>query len=185
MPRVVCLLACVLAFDAVRSEAAVRTVCASGCQYSNLQTAIDQAVPGDDIVLRAGQTYVGNFILRAKSASSTAFITIRSDAAASSLPAAGVRLVPEGKPGANTARSSLARLLGQGGTYRPVAVVRTERGAHHYRLQFLDIDGTGSVGYETVVSLGFNNSTQTTLGAAPWSIVLDRVWVHGHRTKGS
>ena len=53
------------------------------------------------LLLRAGETFVGNFILRAKSTSSTAFITIRSDAPDSRLPGDGVRLIPEGKPGAN------------------------------------------------------------------------------------
>ena len=88
MRHVVCLFVCLFACAAV-SEAATRTVCASGCQYANLQTAINEAVPGDTILLRAGQTYVGNYTLKRKSGSSTAFITIKSDAPASSLPGRG------------------------------------------------------------------------------------------------
>src|SRR4051794_26298910 len=133
----VCLLVCVGALSGA-AEAATRTVCASGCDYSNLQTAINDAVGGDVVLLRAGETFVGNFILRSKSSSSTSFITIRSDAPDSSLPADGVRLIPEGKPGANVTSSALPRLLGQGGAYKSTAVIRTEPGAHHYRLQFLD-----------------------------------------------
>src|SRR6185369_12616435 len=71
------------------ASAATLHVCASGCQFTNLQPAIDAAAPGDTILLRAGETFVGPFILRAK-ASSTSWITIRSDAADSQLPAAGV-----------------------------------------------------------------------------------------------
>jgi hypothetical protein len=114
--RVVCLVACVFALLG-RAEAANRTVCASGCQYTNLQPALDAAVAGDTILLRAGETFVGNYVLRAKPASA-AFITIRSDAPDSGLPADGVRLVPAGKPGANVAPSALPRLLGQGGGWK-------------------------------------------------------------------
>src|SRR4051812_28813759 len=73
------------------ASAATLRVCASGCTYTNLQAAIDAAAPGDTILLRAGETFVGPFILKAKAAS-TAWITIRSDADDSQLPAAGVRL---------------------------------------------------------------------------------------------
>src|SRR5689334_3013032 len=58
--------------------AATTTVCASGCMYSDLQAAINAAVAGDTLLLRAGETFHGNFILPAKSG--TAWITIRSDA---------------------------------------------------------------------------------------------------------
>ena len=54
--------------------------------------------------------------------------------------------MPFGRPGANVARGKLARLLGQGGNWKSMQVVRTEPGAHHYRLQFLEIDGTANVG---------------------------------------
>jgi regulation of enolase protein 1 (concanavalin A-like superfamily) len=179
----VCLLVCLGAVSGA-AEAANRTVCASGCDYSSLQTAINDAVGGDVILLRAGETFVGNFILRAKSSSSSAFITIRSDAPDSSLPPEGVRLIPHGKPGANVAASALPRLLGQGGPYKSTAVIRTEPGAHHYRLQFLDIDGTANLGYETLIQLGENSSKQTTAASAPYAFVLDRLYIHGHALKG-
>ena len=183
MRHVVCLFVCLFSCTAL-SEAATRTVCSSGCQYTTLQTAINEAVPGDTILLRAGETYVGNFTLRAKAASSTAFITIKSDAPVTSLPPDGVRLVPEGKPGANTPRAALARLVGQGGSYRSTPIVRTEVGAHHYRLQFLEFDGVANAGYETLITIGSNTSTQTTTAAAPYEIVLDRLWLHGDARKG-
>src|SRR5262245_51849747 len=44
----------------------------------DLQAALDQARPGDVIVLEAGATYTGNFVLPAKDGSSTQPITIRS-----------------------------------------------------------------------------------------------------------
>jgi hypothetical protein len=164
------------------AEAANRTVCSSGCQYTDLQAAIDAAAPGDTILLRAGQTFTGNIILRNKNTTSTQFITIRSDAPDADLPRAGVRLIPEGRPGANTPRSRLARLVGKGGTLRSTPVVRTETGAHHYKLMFLEIDGKANVGYETLVQFG--SAAATTVSALPHSIVVDRVWLHGDPVLG-
>jgi hypothetical protein len=176
------LFVCVCVVGGGSAAAATRTVCASGCQYKELQPAIDAAVPGDTILLRAGETFVGNYILRAKSATSTAFITIKSDAPASSLPAAGVRLIPQGQPGANTGRSALARLVGRGGAYKSVPVIVTAAGAHHYRLQFLEVDGLNNVGYESLISLAA--PSQTSLSVMPYQFVIDRVWLHGHPVKG-
>ncbi len=172
-------LLCVLSIGvAVRASAATLRVCASGCAYSSLQNAIDAAVAGDTILLRAGETFVGPFILRAKPASSQ-WITIRSDAADSELPAAGVRLVPSGKSGANTSRALLPRLVGQGGALKTTPVVRTASGAHHYILKFLEIDGAANLGFETLISLG-TDTTSTTAS----DIVIDRVYAHGHTYKG-
>jgi hypothetical protein len=168
---------CVLSLPAIATAASIR-VCSSGCDFTDLQSAIDAASPGDTILLRAGETFAGNVVLRAK-ASAGQWITIRSDASDASLPAAGVRLVPEGKPGANTSRSLLPRLVGLGGTLKTTPVVRTAPGASHYRLQFLEIDGTANVGYETLVAIG-----EHTTAATATDIVLDRVYLHGHPHKG-
>jgi hypothetical protein len=162
----------------VPAWSATLRVCASGCEFSDLQAAIDAAVPGDSIRLRAGETFVGPFLLRRKAAS-TGWIEIRSDAADSALPAAGVRLVPSGKPGANTDRSLLARLIGRGSNYRTTPVVRTEPGAHHYILKFLEIDGSESLGWETLIAFG-----DDTTAATATDIVMDRVYAHGHFQKG-
>jgi hypothetical protein len=159
--------------------AATLRVCASGCSYTNLQPAIDAARPGDTILLRAGQTFVGNFVLRAKDASSTAFITIRSDAADASLPAAGTRLVPQGRAGANTTPAVLARLVGAS-TAKTTPVLRTFPGAHHYRLQFIDFDGAAQLGYETLIAIGSDQADAN----PPHHIVFDRVYIHGHARKG-
>jgi regulation of enolase protein 1 (concanavalin A-like superfamily)/pectate lyase len=183
MNRIAWLFVCAVAF-ATQVEGANRTVCRSGCQYTNLQTAINEATPGDVILLRAGETFTGNFVLKAKDAAATQYITIRSDAPDSSFPAAGTRLIPEGEFAANVARATLPKLLGQGGGYKSTPVIRTAPGAHHYRLMFLEIDGTANLGYETLVQLGENTSNQTTITSAPHHFVLDRVYLHGHATKG-
>ena len=159
------------------SYAATRTVCKTGCQYSDLQLAINDAAPGDTILLRAGETFTGNVKLPAKSG--TAWITIRSDASDSQLPADGVRLVPSGKPDANTSLTLLPRLVGLGGALKTTPVLRTAAGAHNYRLQFLEIDGSANLGFETLVQIG-----DDTTAAPPSDIVIDRVYIHGHPAKG-
>lgn len=173
---VLCSVAC-LGLAASASAATLR-VCASGCEYTALQPAIDAASQGDTILLRAGETFVGPFILRVKP-DSNAWITIRSDASDSLLPGEGVRLVPSGKPDANTSRSLLPRLLGQGGTLKSTPVVRTAAGAHHYILKFLEIDGSANLGFETLIALG-----DDTAGSPAHDLVVDRVYAHGHPYKG-
>ena len=168
-------LACV--WSSAAAEGATLRVCASGCAYANLQAAIDAAAGGDTITLAAGQTFVGNFVLRAKPGSG--WITIRSDAADSLLPADGVRLVPSDRPGGNTPRHLLPRLLGQGGAYLTTPVLSTDPGAHHYILKFLEIDGSANLGFETLVALG-----QHTAATPAYDIVVDRVYMHGHVWKG-
>ena len=165
-------------------SAATLTVCASGCAYSDFQLALNDSQPGDTILLRAGETFVGNFWLRAKSGSNTTPILIRSDAPDSALPAAGVRLVPPGYPGSNVSLARLARLRGVGGGYRTTPVLQAEAYAHNYRLQFLDIDGVAQEGWGTLVEWGNNSDAQTSIEVIPYGIVLDRVYVHGHPAKG-
>ena len=98
-------------------------MCANGCAYQDLQSALNAAQPGDVILLRAGETFVGNFSLPAKNSGSSAYITIRSDAADASLPPAGTRLVPDNQPGGNTSRGVLARLVGRGGGWKTTPVI--------------------------------------------------------------
>jgi hypothetical protein len=167
-----------------QAAAATLTVCANGCGYSDFQQALNDSQPGDTILLRAGETFIGNFVLPAKSGSNTSPILIRSDAADSELPAAGIRLVPPGYAGANVALNRLPRLKGRGGAYRTTPVLKTAPAAHNYRLQFLDIDGVAQEGWGTLVEWGNNSDAQTTLDVIPYGIVLDRVYAHGHATKG-
>jgi hypothetical protein len=163
--------------DVSLASAATLRVCASGCAYTNLQPALAAAQPGDTILLRAGETFAGNFTLPVKSG--TAFITIRSDAPDSSLPAAGVRLIPQGRPGANTSLSALARIVGLGGSLKTTPVLHAAPGAHNYRLQFINFDGAAQLGYETLLSIGTDKYENQ-----PHDIIFDRVYIHGHPTKG-
>jgi hypothetical protein len=162
---------------APKGEAANRTVCASGCMYTDLQLAIDAAAYGDVILLRAGETHIGHVRLRAKPG--TGIIQIRSDAADASLPAAGMRLVPSDRPGGTTPRALLPRIIGRGGNYKTTPLLRTEPGAHGYVIKFIEFDGIAHLGYETLIQIG-----EDTTVAPPYDITLDRVYIHGDQYRG-
>src|SRR4029079_19568557 len=66
-------------------SASTLSVCANGCAYSDFQLALYDAQAGDTITLRDVETFVGNFVLPAKSGSNTPPILIRSDAPDSAL----------------------------------------------------------------------------------------------------
>jgi hypothetical protein len=136
----------------------------------DLQAAIDAAQPGTTILLAAGTTYSGSFVLRAKSGSS--FITIRSSAPDSSLPGAGVRVSPQNA-------GALARVKGG---VAGMPAFTTEAGTHHYRLQFLEI--VSSYADNHIVELGNGSSLQSTPGSVPHDLVVDRCYIHGDPANG-
>ena len=144
----------------------VRHVPAGG----NLQTVINAAQPGDTITLQPGATYVGNFVLPAKSG--TQFITIRSAAADANLPAAGTRITP-------AASAWLPKLRSPNNE----PVLRTAAGAHHYRLLFLEFLAN-ALGASTVVALGDGSTAQNTLAKVPYALEVDRVYIHGDPVLG-
>src|SRR5262249_54809697 len=84
------------------------------------QAAIDQAQPGDVIMLQAGATFTGNFRLPNKSGSD--WIIIRSSAADADLPPPGTRVTP-----ANS--GIMPKLISPDSG----PVVYTDKGAHHFR----------------------------------------------------
>src|SRR5437879_4777730 len=96
-------------------HAATLTVPSGG----DLQAALDNAQPGDTILLQAGATFVGNFILPVKSGNGV--ITIRSSAADAVLPAAGARITP-------ASSALLPKLVSP----NSVSALVTAAGAHHY-----------------------------------------------------
>lgn len=135
----------------------------------NLQQALNQAQPGDTILLAAGATYTGNFVLPAKNGG--AYITIRSDAPDSSLPGPGQRMSP-------AYASSLAKLqapAGAGGA----APLSTAPGASYYIIELLEFlpnpSGTGSL-----IALGTADASQNNMSVVPHDLVVDRCYLHSY-----
>jgi hypothetical protein len=135
----------------------------------NLQEAINTAAPGDTIQLQPGGKYVGNFVLPNKTG--TLFVTIRT-APDSRQPGDGVRINPSHSP-------ALARLISPNSD----PAIRTATGAHHYRIMLLEI-GPNDQGFGEIVRLGEADSQQTSLSQVPYSLVLDRLYIHGDRVIG-
>ena len=107
----------------------------------NLQAALNAAQPGDVITLQPGATYIGNFVLPNKGALS-AFITIRSAAADSALPAAGVRITP-----------AYAAMLPKIRSGNSAAAISTAAATNHWKLMFLEFQANQN-GYGDIIDLG-------------------------------
>jgi hypothetical protein len=135
----------------------------------DLQGAIDNARPGDTILLQPGATYVGNFVLPNKGGS-TAFITIRSAAPDTALPGAGERVTPGYEFHLPKIRSGNVS-----------SALRTAPGANHWRLLFLEFLANDR-GYNEIISIGDGN--QSSVSAIPHNIVIDRVLIRGDRLQG-
>ena len=136
----------------------------------NLQAALDAAAPGDVVLLEAGATFRGNFVLGAKSG--IGYITVRSSTADHLLPSAGTRITPQ-----------FAHLLAKIESPNSAAVLRTAAGAHHWRLLFLEL-GPTMLGYYDILQIGDGSSAQSLLSQVPYEIDIDRVYIHGHRLYG-
>ena len=141
------------------------TVGASGCDYTNLQTAINAASPGDIISVTAGETFTGNFTLPEKSNPNNKWIYIQSSAY-SSLPAPSTRV-------ALSDASNMARIKTT--TYNGTAISADNK-ANYYRLVGLELYATTNhCNYLTL----FGDRTLTDENDQPHHIIIDRCYLHG------
>jgi len=142
------------------------TVAAGG----DLQAALNAANPGDTILLQAGATFVGNFVLPAKSGN--AVITIRSSAADSALPPPGARITP-----------AYAAALPKLKSANSMPALSTAAAAHHYRLQCLEFLANAQ-GFGDILTLGDGSAAQNSLALVPHDLIVDRVYIHGDPVYG-
>jgi hypothetical protein len=131
----------------------------------DLQAAINSALPGDTIVLAAGATFAGTYLLPKKSGSG--WVIIRG----ANPPAEGTRV----KPALHA--SAMPKIMSP--TTSPA--IRTAPGASFYRLIGLEIGVTSapSLNYE-VLRLG--DATDPIAANTPSDIVIDRCYIHGRPT---
>ena len=163
--RCVCAVA-VLFFSARTVHAATIFVASGG----DLQDALDSAQPGDTIVLAEDAEFVGNFVLPVKTGDQ--WITLRSAAPDTVLPADGVRIQPSHAP-------LLARLRSPNWQ----AALRTAPGAHHWSIRYIEFPANQD-GYGDIIQIGDGSSAQNTLASVPHHIVLNHVYIHGHPVFG-
>lgn len=142
----------------------------------NLQSVLNQAQRGDEIVIQAGATFTGNFTLPAKSGTAAdGWILVRSDRQGA-LPPFGTRVGPAHAP-------LMARLV----TPNAGAALQTASAASGWWITGLELTmdpAFSSVNYGLVL-LGDGSGKQNTLAAVPSDLVLDRVYVHAHATVGT
>ena len=132
----------------------------------DLQAALDSAIAGDVIKLEAGATFSGNFSLPKKQGSD--WITIRSSADDAELPSPDTRITP-----------SYANLLPRIISPNSAPALRTEAGAHNYRLLGLELTIAPDVMLNYgVVRLGEGDEKDAAL--LPHDLVIDRCYIHGH-----
>jgi Bacterial Ig-like domain (group 2) len=134
----------------------------------NLQTALNSAKRGDEIVLDAGARFVGNFTLPVKTGTpADGWVIIRSDKL-TQLPAQGTRVTPTHAPlmaviETPNSNPAIATAAGTSGWWiAGVEIVATETSATNYG----------------IVTFG-QGSGQNTLSQVPSDLVLDRTYVHG------
>jgi len=131
-----------------------------------LQTALNAAQSGDEIVLPDGSVYEGNFTLPARSAG-TGRVIVRS----ATIPADSSRRVTP----ASAAR--FAKILTPNG----IAAIRTETRAGGWHFVGLEI-GMGSTSMETFGVVLIGHTLERSVEDLPDDVVFDRVYVHGTAT---
>ncbi|MCC6462065.1 MAG: hypothetical protein IT260_16440 [Saprospiraceae bacterium] len=157
----------------------VRTVGPSGRDYSDLQTAINQAQPGSILLLDAGVRFSGSFTLPNKTGAG--WIILASSQWAL-LPAPGIRidpLAPTGNSQYPTQAAAMPKIV----TTNPAGLpcFRTHAAAHQYRLVGLEITADTTVlNSYGLVFFGDASAAQNTVAKVPHDLILDRCYVHGH-----
>ncbi|HEX8338179.1 MAG TPA: hypothetical protein VF621_15790, partial [Pyrinomonadaceae bacterium] len=131
----------------------------------DLQRALDTARPGDEVVLEAGASFVGNFVLPVKAGAS--FVTVRSSRAGEL--AEGRRVAPADAP-------RMARVATPNSEPALLAPVNS----HHWRLVGLEVTQSVRIDTYELVRLGDGNSSgpQDTAAEAPRDIIIDRCYLH-------
>ena len=130
----------------------------------DLQMALVNARPGDVVELEAEAIFTGNYTLPRKEDSPNV-IVLKSAAAGG---VALGRITP-----ANAA--AWAKLVSPNN----LPALQTAPGAHHWRIELLEISGRG-----TADLLALGSSEQSALSSVPHDIVVDRCYIHGDATVG-
>jgi hypothetical protein len=147
----------------------------------SFQAALNSASCGDTIQLQAGAVFSGAVTLPAKPCDNNHWITIRTSASNSSLPAEGSRISPcyagvtslPGRPSfaCSAPRKVLATLMYVPGNLTPGPVFLAP-GANHYRLLGLEITRpTGAFSVGNLISVRGPGTAD--------HIIVDRSWLHG------
>lgn len=136
----------------------------------SFQKALNQAKPGDTILLQAGKTFKGAFKLPKKTGNE--FITIRTSADDSNLPPADTRIDPK-------KHAQFLPKLESNENGKPV--IFAGDGSHHYR--FIGIEFKPTIaGLYNIIQIG--TSEEISIEQLPHHIEFDRVYLYGDKEVG-
>ncbi len=164
---------CIPAFVLIHLVLSVQALCAGTRLVGpgdDLQAALNAARPGDVLLLQAGATFTGNFVLPAYSSQDERYVEVRSSADEPGR--AGRRVSPESS-------AMMPKLVSP----NDQPAVRTAPRAHHWRLSLLEISAARD-GARDIVSLGDGSAAQRLLDDVPHHIVIDRCYIHGDPATG-
>jgi len=130
----------------------------------DFQAALNAAQPGDVITLQAGSTYRGPFTLPNKTG--TGWITVRTSAPDSGLPAPGTRVNP-------SYAAVMPKIVVSGDP-----AIGAAAGAHHFRFIGIEIKPLPGAMTYRLVELGTGGDTST--ATLPHDIIIDRCYIHGN-----
>ncbi|HYY97736.1 MAG TPA: hypothetical protein VE642_04050, partial [Pyrinomonadaceae bacterium] len=132
----------------------------------DLQRALEEARPGDTVVLQAGAVFVGPLTLPRKAGAE--FIEVRSSAL-DKLPPEGARVSPSDA-------ASMPKIVSPG---RGEPALRTAAGAHHFRFVGVEFStrDESALAYE-LLKLGADDRTQDSTDKVPHHLVFDRCYIH-------
>ena len=131
-----------------------------------LQQAVNQAQPGDEILLAPAVSYVGAVYLPPRSGSG--WITVRTYLPTAEQPPAGTRVTP-----ASAAR--FAKIVAYGRNDPAIAAADGSRGWRFTAVEITVHDSVRSL--NTLVTLGRN--TARSVDQIPTDFIFDRVYIHG------
>jgi hypothetical protein len=166
--RIVVALMIVIALAAAGGPVASTVAVPNG---GDLQAALNNAKPGETILLDPGATYVGNFVLPAGHTDDERVITLRT-AGDKGLPGEGERITP-------AAAEQLAKIRSPNGT----PALQAAAGARGWRIALVEFepnrDGAGDI-----IALGDGSTAQRNLAQVPSALTLDRLFIHGDPNRG-
>src|SRR5262249_28088111 len=131
----------------------------------DLQSALNQAQPGDVIVLQAGATFTrtpGPFKLPNKTG--PGWITVRTSTSDTNLPQ-GTRVTP-------ASASLMPKII----SLNTAPAISTDPGAHHFRFVGIEFGVAPGTFIYNIVDFG---SDQRSLTDMPHDLIIDRCFIHG------
>src|SRR5438093_3391033 len=137
----------------------------------DLQTALNNAHPGDTVLLARDASYRGSFVLPARRGDDDRVITLRTEGD-DDVPREGERMTP-------AAAAHLAKLRSPNGS----PALQTAAGTTGWRIALVELQATRDEG-GTIVALGDASSAQRSLESVPSNLTLDRLYIHGDPDRG-